>query len=86
MALLSAKISRKGSDVEVASFARDKKIMVTVQEFCQISGMSDRQVRQLTHIEGFPMIRSGWKILIHRERAIAWLADFAGRPEAMGVR
>ena len=68
--------------MEVSNFEREKKIMVTVQEFCRISGMSDRQVRQLTHIEGFPMIRAGWKILIHRERAIAWLADFAGRPEA----
>ena len=70
----------------VSRFVREKKIMVTVQEFCKISGMSDHQVRQLTHIEGFPMIRSGWKIMIHRQRAIDWLADFAGRPEALEVR
>ena len=80
------KIYGKG-EMEVSSFVREKKIMVTVQEFCKISGMSDRQVRQLTHVEGFSMIRSGWKILIHRERAIEWLANFAGQPEAVaGVR
>jgi hypothetical protein len=70
----------------VSQFGNEEKIMVTVREFCKISGLSDQQVRRLTHVEGFPMIRAGWKILIHRDRAVAWLADFAGRPEAMAVR
>ena len=48
--------------------------------------LSPGQVRQLTHIEGFPIIRSGWKIMIHRQKAIEWLADFAGRPEALVVK
>lgn len=70
----------------MSDFGKEAKIMVSVREFCRISGLSDQQVRRLTHVNGFPMIRAGWKILIHRERAVEWLADFAGRPEALAVK
>lgn len=72
--------------IEMSDFGKEAKIMVSVREFCRISGLSDQQVRRLTHVNGFPMIRAGWKILIHRERAVEWLADFAGRPEALAVK
>ncbi len=58
------------------------KIMVTVKEFVKISGLSDGEVRRLTHIETFPCIRAGWKIMIHRERAEEWLADYASRKDS----
>ncbi|MBQ7497133.1 MAG: hypothetical protein IJU00_04770 [Selenomonas sp.] len=56
-----------------------EKIMVSVKEFAAISGLSERGVRRLSHIDSFPCIRAGWKILIHRKWAEAWLADFASR-------
>ena len=54
-----------------------EKIMLTVQEFSKISGIGEKRVRCLTHMDGFPAMRNGVKIMIHRERAAKWLADFA---------
>lgn len=53
------------------------KIMMGVKEFAQASGISEKQVRQLCHIEGFPAMNNGNKILIHYRKAGDWLADYA---------
>lgn len=55
----------------------DKKILVGVKEFAEISGLSDRKTRDLCKINGFPVIRVGQKLLIHAEQAGAWLAEYA---------
>lgn len=54
-----------------------EKIMVTVKEFAKVSGLGERRVRDFARTADFPAIRAGKKILIHRERATEWLADYA---------
>lgn len=54
----------------------DGKVMVGVKEFSSIIGMSEKLVRVFVHIDGFPAMNSGVKILIHREAAKEWLAEY----------
>lgn len=66
-----------------------EKIMVSVREFSRISGLGEHCVRDFTRIEGFPCIRSGRKILIHRQQAADWLARLAAgtiKPAPAGIR
>ena len=57
----------------------NEPIMVGVKEFAKISGIGEKKVRHLVNIEGFPAMRCGGvKIMIHRERAVLWLAEYAG--------
>lgn len=52
-------------------------IMVGVKEFARISGIGEKRLRTLAKIDGFPAMRCGGvKIMIHREKAADWLADF----------
>ncbi len=53
------------------------KIMLTVKEFAQVSGIGERRVRELARIDGFPSMHSGVKIMIHQQRAAEWLAEYA---------
>lgn len=55
----------------------ETKVLLTVKEFSQFAGLGERKVREISHIQGFPAIRIGKKIMIHRERAVEWLGDFA---------
>ena len=55
------------------------KIMVTVKEFSRLSGLGERKIRELVHLQGFPSFRNGKKIEIHRELASKWLADYTMR-------
>ena len=55
------------------------KIMVTVKEFSRLSGLGERKIREFVHMQGFPAIRNGKKIEIHRELATKWLADYTMR-------
>ena len=52
--------------------------MLTVNEFAKISGIGQSRIRQLTHVEGFPALRNGNKILIHAKKAAEWLGERAG--------
>jgi len=56
---------------------QEQKILLTVKEFAAVSGLGETCIRQLSHVEGFPAIRNGIKILIHRRAADAWLAEQA---------
>ena len=61
----------------------EEKVMLTVREFANLSGFGERFVRQLSRIEGFPVIRAGKKIFIHREQALAWLVAYASGGKAV---
>ena len=54
-----------------------KKIMLSVKEFSELSGLGEKSIRRLSHVQGFPVIRNGVRIMIHRQAADAWLADYA---------
>lgn len=53
------------------------KFMLGVKEFASTSGLSEKLVRQLCHIEGFPAFTSGVKIIIHSPAAKEWLDGYA---------
>lgn len=53
------------------------KIMLGVKEFATVAGLSEKHVRQICHIEGFPAMNSGVKILIHQASAREWLARYS---------
>lgn len=57
------------------------KTMVGVKEFATESGISEKMLRGFCHIKGFPAFNSGVKILIHREAAKRWLADYSTEAE-----
>lgn len=53
------------------------KFMLGVKEFASFSGLSEKLVRQLCHVDGFPAFSSGVKIIIHSTAAREWLEDYA---------
>lgn len=53
------------------------KFMLGVKEFAAYSGLSEKLIRQLCHIDGFPAFTSGVKIIIHSTAARDWLEDYA---------
>ncbi len=54
-----------------------RKIMLSVKEFSELSGLGEKSIRRLSHVQGFPALRNGVRIMIHRRAADAWLADYA---------
>jgi len=55
-----------------------QKVMVTVKEFAELSGISVKHVRTLTRIDTFPCLKmNGWRLMIHREQAEKWLQEHA---------
>lgn len=52
----------------------EDKIMVTVKEFASLSGLGEFCVRRLANVKGFPALKNGRKIMIHRRAADEWLA------------
>lgn len=47
----------------------EDKIMVTVKEFASLSGLGEFCVRRLANVKGFPALKNGRKIMIHRRAA-----------------
>lgn len=54
-----------------------EKTMLTLKEYSSHSGIGLDSVRRLAHIDGFPSLRIGVKIMIHVEAADRWLANVA---------
>ena len=50
-----------------------QKILLSVKEFAQVSGLGANTIRNLAQIDGFPALHNGRRILIHRRAADAWL-------------
>ena len=48
----------------------DDKILLTV-------GLGETCIRNLAHVEGFPALKNGRKVLIHRRAADKWLEEQA---------
>ncbi len=53
----------------------DEKILLTVKEFSKVSGLGENCIRNLVHVDGFPALKNGRKIMIHRRAADKWLAE-----------
>ena len=62
------RVSRK-----VVISLNQQKILLSVKEFAQVSGLGANTIRNLAQIDGFPALRNGRRILIHRRAADAWL-------------
>ena len=58
------------------------KILLSVQEFAEITGLGEKSIRRLSHVQGFPAIRIGHRIMIHKRSAEDWLADCAAHQDA----
>lgn len=53
------------------------KTMMTLKEYSAHCGIGLDNVRRMSHIDGFPSLRVGVKIMIHVEAADRWLANVA---------
>lgn len=59
-----------------------EKILLSVQEFSKVTGLGEKSIRRLSHVRGFPAIRIGHRIMIHKRSAEVWLADCAAHQDA----
>ena len=62
------------------------KILLSVQEFAKITGLGEKSIRRLSHVQGFPAIRIGHRIMIHKRsrRGLAgYLRRTSGRVPAL---
>lgn len=55
------------------------KILITVDEACQLTSLGRRRMIEFTKLKGFPAIIMPGKILIHRSRLDKWLEKNYGR-------
>ena len=58
------------------------KILLSVQEFAKITGLGEKSIRRLSHVQGFPAIRIGHRIMSHKRSAEDWLATCAAHQDA----
>ena len=70
LAKTNGALSRSG---KVGCILDEEKILLTVKEFAKVSGLGESCIRNLAHVEGFPALRNGRKVLIHRRAADKWL-------------
>ncbi len=56
----------------------DTRLTLTVEEAAKLLGVSLIKGYELAHSEGFPAMRLGRKLLIPRDRFLAWLDEQAG--------
>lgn len=61
-------------------------MFVTVEQFCKITGLGDKFVRQLCKSADFPVMMVGRKYMIDREAAIKFLKDKAAYREYIKTR
>lgn len=55
----------------------ENRILLGIKEFSAVSGLGEKTVRRFCHIDDFPAMICGVKIMIHLQRASEWLADYA---------
>lgn len=56
----------------------DTRLTLTVEEAAKMLGVSRIKGYELAHSEGFPAMRLGRKLLIPRDRFLAWIDEQAG--------
>lgn len=62
----------------------DTRLTLTVEEAAKLLGVSRIKGYELAHSEGFPAMRLGRKLLIPRDRFLAWLDEQAGTAASRG--
>jgi len=62
----------------------DTRLTLTVEEAAQMLGISRIKGYELAHSEGFPAMRLGRKLLIPRDRFLAWIDEQAGTAASSG--
>ncbi len=62
----------------------DTRLTLTVEEAAQMLGISRIKGYELAHSEGFPAMRLGRKLLIPRDRFLAWIDQQAGTAASSG--
>ena len=62
----------------------DTRLMLTVEEAAKLLGVSRIKGYELAHSEGFPAMRLGRKLLIPRDRFLAWIDQQAGTAASSG--
>ncbi len=55
------------------------KLAITVKEMAGLLGLSEPKAYELVHIEGFPMIQLGRKIIIPVSALERWLEENSGK-------
>ena len=55
-----------------------ERLALTVEEAAQSIGISDRKLRDLIHLEGFPLVRLGSRCLIPVDGLRWWLEENQG--------
>ena len=60
-----------------------EKLALTVEETAESIGVSDRKVRDLIHIEDFPVVRLGGRIVIPVDPLRDWLREKAETGEVV---
>ena len=61
-------------------------MFVTVEKFCELTGLGQDFVRQLCRTPGFPVIMNGRKYMIDRDGAIQYLKEKATYREYVKIR
>ncbi len=51
---------------------------LSVPEAAELSGIGRNHMYDLCHTKGFPVLKIGKSLRIHREKFIQWLSDQAG--------
>lgn len=62
----------------------DTRLTLTVEEAAKLLGVSRIKGYELAHSEGFPAMRLGRKLLIPRDRFLAWIDQQAGTAASSG--
>ena len=64
---------------ELENIPIESKILITVDEACQLTSLGRRRMLEFTKLKGFPAIIMPGKILIHRSKLDKWLEKNYGR-------
>ena len=60
------------------------RLTLTVEEAAKMLGVNRIKGYELAHSEGFPAMRLGRKLLIPRDRFLAWIDEQAGTAASSG--
>ncbi len=62
----------------ISEVNQNSNVFITVKEMKAQYGLSQKLAYELIHIPGFPVIFSGKKAYVLKDRLIAWLEDNIG--------
>lgn len=50
-------------------------ICINIKQAAELLGVSPPTLRRMARIEGFPAVKIGGRVLVHREGLAQWIAD-----------